>query len=82
MVKDLTMEIIMTGEVKEVEVKEMSKWQHKNGSEYVVLHLANLDSDRLDDYPVTVVYINILNYKVWTRKLSDWHRSMTFVEQT
>ena len=52
-------------------------WQHKNGNKYSVVLLANERSERLEEYPVMVVYENIDNHTVWTRKLTDWHRSMT-----
>jgi|SRR5688500_13143144 len=55
-----------------------SRWQHKNGNYYTVDKITNRDSTRQEDYPVTVVYHGD-NGKEWSRKLSDWHRSMTFV---
>ena len=55
-----------------------SLWQHKNGNLYQVLLFANVYSDR-EDYPETIIYKNINNGKVYCRKLSDWHRSMTFI---
>lgn len=51
-----------------------STWQHKNGTEYTVLLIANADSDKAE-YPVTVVYQGP-NGKVWSRPLSEWYRSM------
>ena len=50
-------------------------WVHRNGKKYTVLHLTNLDSDR-DDYKPQVVYQGA-NGKIWSRALSDWHRSFT-----
>lgn len=50
-------------------------WRHKNGSTYTVFANANVDSTN-PKYPETVVYCGA-NGKVWTRLLSDWHRSMT-----
>lgn len=50
-------------------------WTHYNGTPYQVLHVANLpDNPR---YPQMVVYQGP-NGQVWSRPLSDWHRSMTF----
>jgi hypothetical protein len=57
------------------EVKPNTYWLHKNGNLYSVLMITNQDSTR-EEYPVTVVYIG-LNGKVWSRPLSDWHRSFT-----
>jgi hypothetical protein len=38
--------------------------------------LANLPNE--ERYPLTVVYQTVANGNVWTRPLSDWHRSFTF----
>lgn len=54
-----------------------SWWRHSNGTPYKVLVVANEDTESPDDYPVTVVYENRENGKVWCRPLSDWYRSMT-----
>lgn len=55
-----------------------SLWRHRNGNEYVVLMLTNLGSTRTDKYPPTVVYRGVTNGGLWSRRLDDWHRSMTF----
>lgn len=52
-------------------------WRHYNGNYYDVLALANECSDR-PEYPPTVVYQGD-NGKIWSRRLSDWDRSFTFV---
>lgn len=57
-------------------------WQHYNGNKYEVLLLSNTESERQEKYPTTVVYRNISNRNIYSRKLSDWHRSMTHVEET
>ncbi len=57
--------------------KVWSEWQHKNGNQYRVVTMANTQTTRPDEYPVTVVYENIHNGVIWSRKFSDWHRSMT-----
>ena len=54
---------------------EGTKWEHYNGCKYNVLMLTNLHSEN-EKYPVTVVYQGE-NGRVWSRPLSDWHRSMT-----
>ena len=48
-------------------------WVHRNGKKYTVLLLTNLDSDRTE-YTPQVVYQGD-NGKIWSRALSDWHRS-------
>ncbi len=53
-----------------------SLWEHKNDNEYEVITIANSET-KTDRYPVTVVYKNISNGVIWSRELSDWHRSMT-----
>ena len=58
-------------------VLECSLWRHTNGVIYRVLHIANTTSQDLDKYPITVVYQGLYNEKIWTRPLSDWHRSFT-----
>jgi len=57
-----------------------STWDHVNGNVYEVLLLANLNTERPRQYPVTVVYRNTANGTVWSRPLSDWHRSMRPLE--
>ena len=52
-------------------------WTHRNGNVYKVLMLTNIQLDRQDKYPTTVVYQNISNDAKYSRKLSDWHRSMS-----
>lgn len=54
-----------------------SVWQHTNGNEYMVLMMTNVDSTN-DRYPETIIYAG-KNEKIWSRPLSDWHRSMTRV---
>lgn len=62
------------------EPKPETLWQHHNGGVYRVLHIANQQTTNPDKYPVTVVYQGVVNGAVWTRPLSDWHRSMTSVQ--
>lgn len=59
------------------EVKRGQQWKHRNGNEYVVLYITNLFDEK--KYPKTVVYMNVNNETLWSRKYSDWHRSFTFV---
>lgn len=67
-----------TGE--EPEVNEV--WKHYNGNLYEVLMLTNTSVEQTDKYPHTIVYKNINNGTVWSRRLDDWHRSFTFVESS
>ena len=55
-----------------------SQWKHYNGCEYKVIEIANCHSVN-ERYPITVVYMGN-NGRVWCRPLSDWHRSMTKLE--
>ena len=55
-----------------------SLWIHRNGGEYEVLVMANVEySDR---YPLTVIYRSHTTAdarpRIWARRASDWHRSM------
>ena len=54
-------------------------WEHYNGCQYVVLFIANASTTRPEQYPVTVVYMGYENGLVWSRPLSKWHRSMTYI---
>ncbi len=57
-----------------------SIWQHTNGQRYSVFAIANDRSIRAE-YPPTIMYRNVDNGRVYSRPLSDWHRSMTEVPQ-
>lgn len=60
-------------------IEKNSVWHHNNGNVYTVIEIANLDSKDLTKYPITVVYRG-KNGKIWTRPLTDWHRSFTKVK--
>lgn len=53
-----------------------TRWRHHSGRIYQVMCLANEDSTK-PQYPVTVVYFNVENGKIWSRPLDDWARSFT-----
>lgn len=55
-----------------------SVWEHHSGRRYKVLHIANEPNDTR--YPLSIVYQGT-NGKIWVRVASDWHRSMTKVEE-
>lgn len=61
------------------EVKLLSRWTHSNGNTYTVFLITNKSSENQDRYPTTVVYIDC-NGATWSKPLSDWHRSMTKME--
>jgi hypothetical protein len=47
-------------------------WRHHNGNTYRVLFLTNIETERQDKYPTTVVYQNTINNKRYSRRLVDW----------
>lgn len=61
------------------EVTPLSRWKHSNGSTYTVILITNEHSENQDRYPTTVVYRDY-DYISWSKPLSDWHRSMTKME--
>lgn len=56
-----------------------SLWKHSRGATYQVLLIANEATDKPSEYPVTVVYQDIENRKIWSRPLSRWHESMSAI---
>lgn len=62
-------------------VKKGTHWKHRNGCEYLIILLTNENSnpENSDKYPVNVVYIG-MNGNIWSRPLTDWHRSMTPID--
>lgn len=56
-----------------------SRWKHKNGNIYTILAFTNIFSEKLDEYPVMIVYQGE-NGKVWSREYTRWHGSMTLLE--
>jgi hypothetical protein len=53
-------------------------WRHTNGIEYEVTLLANFEISNID-YPKTVIYTHTENGNIYSRFLSDWHRSFARV---
>ena len=53
-------------------------WRHRNGIDYTILHVTNIGHVR-EDHPPDIVYQGE-NGNVWSRRLSDWHRSFTLVK--
>lgn len=66
-------------EFQQESIEKDSVWKHNNGNIYTVIEITNLDSKDLIKYPITVVYKGE-NGKIWTRPLTDWHRSFTKVK--
>lgn len=58
-----------------------SVWQHHNGNHYSVILFTNVETDKQDTYPTTIVYRNISNLKYYSRKLMDWNRSMLLISE-
>lgn len=56
-----------------------SIWEHRNGNQYEVTGITNLHTEDHDKYPITVNYRG-QNLKTWSRRLVDWHCSMTELE--
>lgn len=52
-------------------------WRHHSGRVYVVVDFTNVEQDRQDEYPTTIVYQNVQDHKKYSRRLVDWSRSMT-----
>jgi len=50
-------------------------YQHRNGNLYKVILISNIESTRLEKYPVTVIYKNEANGTIWSRPADDWFRS-------
>lgn len=57
-----------------------SLWAHRNGQVYQVRAITNVGTSRPEQYPVTVVYQNVNNRTMWSRRADDWHRSFRPVE--
>lgn len=58
-----------------------STWMHRNGNSYRVVAITNTSkpSSNVGDerYPATIVYLNVSNGTLWSRRADDWHRSFT-----
>lgn len=60
--------------------KPGSKWWHiKNKHEYEVILVANVDAERQDTYPATVVYQRIGDPRIWARPLTCWYSSFVLL---
>lgn len=56
--------------------KDCSHWRHRNGNDYWVVLIANRDSTRPDEFPITVVYRGS-NQRIWAKPLDDFLTKMT-----
>jgi hypothetical protein len=57
-----------------------SEWKHRNGNHYGVIGHTNIHTRYPEKHPITIIYENIDNGSIWSRPLSDWHRSMVRVD--
>ena len=57
-----------------------SLWEHSKGQTYRVVSLTNMTATDVR-YPKTVVYENTETGELWSRPLSEWHTSMTLIEE-
>lgn len=55
-----------------------SAWRHHSGRAYTVLLLSNTEGDDPERFVPTVVYQGE-DGRVWSRPVSDWHRSMSLL---
>jgi hypothetical protein len=54
-----------------------SLWKHeKTGDSYIVKGFANMNSDKPDRYPPTIIYKGP-DGRVWSAPLAEWHGRMT-----
>jgi hypothetical protein len=57
-----------------------SVWRHKKtGDLYQVVLIANQESTKIDEYPVTVVYRRLSDDTIWSRPLWRWDGSFYFI---
>lgn len=56
-----------------------SLWKHSRGATYQVLLITNEATDKPSEYPITVVYQDVENKKIWSRTLSRWYESMSLI---
>lgn len=61
------------------EVKAPSIWRHHSGRLHRVVMLTNTDSKYPERYPAQVVLLG-MNGQQWSRSISDWHRSFTWIK--
>lgn len=59
-----------------------SRWMHRNGNVYQVIAFTNTSKDavrfkpdEVERYPDMIIYQNVNNGTLWSREVTDWHRS-------
>ncbi len=57
-----------------------STWAHRNGIIYRVQAVANLDPSRQDEYPITILYVNIITGSLHARTLEKWYKTNSLKE--
>ena len=62
------------------EIKPFQVWKHKNGDMYETIMLVNMDNERHEAYPPSVVYIRLKDLTTWCRPIMLWHDSFEFQE--
>jgi hypothetical protein len=60
-------------------IKIGSTWAHHSGREYRVLILANTETARPEEYPITVIYQGA-NGHIWAKPLDNFLAKMTWVK--
>jgi hypothetical protein len=58
-------------------------WKHENGETYKVLMITNLHAEpsRQVEYPLTVVYKNVKDGRIWSKPLAAFTNRRTLVYQ-
>lgn len=59
---------------------DKSLYRHTNGGVYRITGYANQETQKPDQYPVTIIYQNVVNGTTWCRPASEWARSFTPVD--
>jgi hypothetical protein len=57
-----------------------SRWRHHSGVIYVVLMMTNVEPERQDKFPTSVVYQSTKTGKRYSRPLVDWLPKMEAVK--
>lgn len=56
-----------------------SLWRHSSCRLYRVILIANKETDRPGEFPVTIVYQRLEDGTIWSRPFSRWYPSFTEV---
>lgn len=58
-----------------------SIWRHHSGRLYVILMMTNVEPERQDEFPTTVVYQSHKSGKRYSRALTEWQQSGRYVPE-